>query len=65
MKKDVNLAVESGKTSNTPVLLSSAAAQVFAAASADGKGNQDFSAAAQFLATLAGVDLSQAKTKSA
>jgi len=65
MKKDVNLAIESARASNTPLLLTSAAAQLFAAASAAGKGKQDFSATAQFLATLAGVDLSQAKTKSA
>jgi 3-hydroxyisobutyrate dehydrogenase-like beta-hydroxyacid dehydrogenase len=65
MKKDVNLALESAKTSSTPLLLTSAAAQVFAAASAAGKGSSDFSAAAQFLANLAGVDLSQAKTRSA
>jgi 3-hydroxyisobutyrate dehydrogenase-like beta-hydroxyacid dehydrogenase len=65
MKKDVNLAIESAKTSNTPLLLTSAAAQVFAAASAAGKGDKDFSAAAQFLASLAGVDLCQAKNRSA
>ena len=65
MKKDVNLALESAKTSNTPLLLTSAVAQVFAAASAAGKGSKDFSAAAQLLASLAGVDLSQGKTKSA
>jgi len=65
MKKDVNLAIESAKNSNTPLLLTAAAARVFAAASADGKGDRDFSAAAQFLANLAGVDLSQAKTRSA
>jgi 3-hydroxyisobutyrate dehydrogenase-like beta-hydroxyacid dehydrogenase len=64
MKKDVNLALESAKASSTPLLLTSAVAQVFAAASAAGKGSNDFSAAAQFLADLAGVDLSQAKAKS-
>jgi hypothetical protein len=36
---------------------------VFAAASAAGKGSNDFSAAAQFLASLAGIDLSKAKAK--
>jgi len=64
MKKDVNLALESAKASSTPLLLTSAVAQVFAAASAAGKGSKDFSAAAQFLASLAGIDLSQAKTRS-
>lgn len=63
MKKDVNLALESARASSTPVLLTSAAAQVFAAASAGGKGNNDFSAAAQFLASLAGIDLSKVKAK--
>src|SRR5439155_4412522 len=65
MKKDVNLALESAKASSTPLLLTSAVEQVFTAASAAGKGIQDFSAAAQFLAALAGVDLSQAKTGTA
>lgn len=64
MKKDVNLALESAKASSTPLLLTSAAAQVFTAASTAGKGSKDFSAAAQFLANLAGVDLSQTKTGS-
>jgi 2-hydroxy-3-oxopropionate reductase len=64
MKKDVNLAIESAKASNTPLLLTSIAAQVFAAVSASGKGSEDFSAAAQFVASLAGVSLSQSKTKS-
>jgi 3-hydroxyisobutyrate dehydrogenase-like beta-hydroxyacid dehydrogenase len=63
MKKDLNLALESAKASNTPLLLTSAVAQVFAAASAAGNGSKDFSAAAQFLATLGGVDLSKAKTR--
>jgi len=63
MKKDVNLALESATASSTPLLLTSAAAQVFAAASAAGKGSNDFSAAAQFLASLAGIDLSKAKAK--
>jgi len=62
MKKDVNLALESAKASNTPLLLTSVAAQVFAAVSAAGKGSEDFSAAAQFMAALAGTTLSQGKT---
>ena len=60
MKKDVNLALESARSRGAPLLLTSTAAQVFAAASAAGKGNDDFSAAAAFLASLAGVDLNQA-----
>ena len=35
---------------------------MFAAASAAGRGNEDFSAAAQFLADLAGVQFSRAHT---
>lgn len=65
MKKDVNLALESAKALGVPVLLTSTAAQVFTAASAAGKGNEDFSAAAQFLAALARVDLSQNKSEAA
>jgi 3-hydroxyisobutyrate dehydrogenase-like beta-hydroxyacid dehydrogenase len=65
MKKDVNLALESARASNTPLLLTSVAAQVFAAVSASGKGSDDFSVAAQFLAALAGTTLSQSKAKSA
>src|SRR5215471_12206726 len=65
MKKDVNLALESARASNTPLLLTSVAAQVFSAVSAQGRGNEDFSAAAQFVAALAGVNLSQSKTNSA
>ena len=65
MKKDVNLALESAKASGTPLLLTSVAAQVFAAVSAAGKGAEDFSVAAQFVAALAGANLSQSKTKSA
>jgi 2-hydroxy-3-oxopropionate reductase len=65
MKKDVNLALESARASNTPLLLTSVAAQVFAAVSASGKGSDDFSVAAQFLTALAGTTLSQSKTKSA
>jgi len=58
MKKDVNLAVDSGQALNVPLLLTSAVGQVFAAASAAGKGDADFSAAAQYVADLAGVRLS-------
>jgi 3-hydroxyisobutyrate dehydrogenase-like beta-hydroxyacid dehydrogenase len=60
MKKDINLAIDSARTQGIPLLLTSTVAQVFSAASSAGKGEADFSAAAQFLATLAKVDLSQA-----
>jgi 3-hydroxyisobutyrate dehydrogenase-like beta-hydroxyacid dehydrogenase len=63
MKKVVDLALESAKASNTP-LLTSVAAQIFAAVSASGKGSDDFSVAAQFLTALPGATLSQSKTKS-
>ena len=62
MKKDVNLALESARASNTPLLLTSVAAQVFAAVSAAGKGGEDFSVAAQFLAAMAGTNLSESKS---
>jgi len=65
MKKDLNLALDSARASNIPLLLASAAAQVFAAASAAGKGAADFSAAAQFLAGMAGVDMSQPRQAAA
>lgn len=63
MKKDVGLAVESARALGIPLPMVSGAAQVFAAASAAGKGNEDFAAAAQFLAGLSGVELSQAKDR--
>jgi 3-hydroxyisobutyrate dehydrogenase-like beta-hydroxyacid dehydrogenase len=59
MKKDVNLAVDSGRAMNVPLLLTSAVGQLFSAASASGKGDADFSAAAQYVADLAGVRLSE------
>jgi 3-hydroxyisobutyrate dehydrogenase-like beta-hydroxyacid dehydrogenase len=59
MKKDLNLALESARSTGAPVLLTSLAVQVFAAASTAGKGGADFSAAAQFLAAMANVDLSR------
>jgi len=65
MKKDVNLALESAKASDSPLPLTSVAARIFADASASGKGSEDFSVAAQFVAALAGVNLSESKTKSA
>ena len=57
MKKDVNLAVDSGRAMNVPLLVTSAVGQLFSAASAAGKGDADFSAAAQYVADLAGVRL--------
>lgn len=57
MKKDVNLAVESGRTLNVPLLLTSVVSQLLSAASAAGRGNDDFSAAAQYLADMAGARL--------
>lgn len=59
MKKDVNLALDSARSTGVPLLLTSVAAQIFSAASTAGGGNADFSAAAQFLADLANVNLSQ------
>ncbi len=58
MKKDVNLALDSARAQGVPLLLTSVVAQLFAAASRAGKGGADFSAAAQFAADIAGVDLS-------
>ncbi|MBZ5586269.1 MAG: NAD(P)-dependent oxidoreductase [Acidobacteriia bacterium] len=57
MKKDVNLALASARGQNVPLLLTSVAGSVFSAASAAGKGSDDFSAAAAFLAGLAGVEI--------
>jgi 3-hydroxyisobutyrate dehydrogenase-like beta-hydroxyacid dehydrogenase len=62
MKKDVNLALDSARALGVPLWLTSTVAQVFAAASSAGKGSADFSAAAQFLAGMAGVDLSRAES---
>jgi 3-hydroxyisobutyrate dehydrogenase-like beta-hydroxyacid dehydrogenase len=59
MKKDVNLALDSARAQGVPLLLTAAVGQLFAAASAAGNGNADFSAAAQFVAAMAGVDLSR------
>ena len=57
MKKDLNLAVDSAQALAIPLVFGSLAAQVFAAASAAGRGGQDFSAAAEFLAGLSGARL--------
>jgi len=63
MKKDVNLALESAKALSVPVLLTSIAGQMFSAASLAGHGDEDFSAAAQFLASLSGVEFSSLEPK--
>jgi 3-hydroxyisobutyrate dehydrogenase-like beta-hydroxyacid dehydrogenase len=62
MKKDVNLAVASGEALNVPLLLTSVVGQLFSAASTAGRGDADFSAAAQYVADLAGVRLSAKQT---
>jgi len=60
MKKDVNLALDSARAQGIPLLLASTVAQILSAASTAGKGSADYSIAAQFLADMAGVQLSQA-----
>ena len=62
MKKDVNLAVDSGQALNVPLLLTSVVGQLFSAASTAGRGDLDFSAAAQYVADLAGVRLNAKQT---
>ncbi len=57
MKKDVNLAIDSARAEGVPLFVTAAVAQVFAAASAAGEGDADFSAAARFVADLAKVKL--------
>ena len=57
MKKDVNLAIDSAQALSVPLLLTSVVGQVFSAASTAGKGDADFSAAAQYVADLAGANL--------
>lgn len=59
MRKDLAIALDSARAQGVPLLLTSAVAQLLAAASGAGKGNEDYSAAAQFLADLARVNLSQ------
>ena len=65
MKKDVGLAIESARALGVPLFLASTAAQVFAAASAAGAGDEDFSAAARLLAALAGVELHHTEPRAA
>jgi 3-hydroxyisobutyrate dehydrogenase-like beta-hydroxyacid dehydrogenase len=61
MKKDLQLGLDMARSQGIPVLLSSLANQVFAAASSAGHGNADFSRAAQFLADLAGTSLNKSE----
>jgi 3-hydroxyisobutyrate dehydrogenase-like beta-hydroxyacid dehydrogenase len=61
MKKDVNLALESARSLSVPMLIASSVGQVFAAASGAGRGDADFSAAAQYLTEMAGVRLSETR----
>jgi 3-hydroxyisobutyrate dehydrogenase-like beta-hydroxyacid dehydrogenase len=65
MKKDINLALDSGRTLGVPLLLTSAVGQLFSAASVAGMGDADFSAAAQFVADLAGAPLSKVQRRQA
>jgi 3-hydroxyisobutyrate dehydrogenase-like beta-hydroxyacid dehydrogenase len=58
MKKDVNLALQSGQALNVPLLLTSIVGQIFSAASTAGHGGVDFSAAAQYVADMADAQLS-------
>ena len=61
MRKDVNLATDSAKAFGVPLFLGGVTSQIFAAASAAGRGDADCSAAAQFLAELAQVRLNETK----
>jgi len=65
MKKDVNLAVDSAKSLGIPLMFGSLAAQVFSAASTAGRGAEDFAAAADFLAGLAGAKLGRPAERTA
>jgi 3-hydroxyisobutyrate dehydrogenase-like beta-hydroxyacid dehydrogenase len=57
MKKDVNLALASARELGVSIPLATEVARVFEAASAAGHGNDDFAAAARFLAAALGADL--------
>ena len=65
MKKDLNLAVDSAQALGLPLLFGGLAAQVFSAASTAGRGQQDFAAAAEFLAGLSGAKLESELERSA
>jgi 2-hydroxymethylglutarate dehydrogenase len=58
MKKDVALAMESARALNVQLALTPVVDRLFAAASAAGNGDADFSAAAQYVADEIGVRLS-------
>ena len=57
MKKDLNLCVDSAQELGVPLLFGGLAAQLFSAASMAGRGDEDFAAAADFLAGLANANL--------
>lgn len=59
LKKDVNLALTTAGGLGVPLLFGSLASQLLAAASAAGRGAEDFAAAADFVAALSGTKLSQ------
>ena len=65
MKKDVNLALDSARSLRIPMLLTSTVGQIFTAASRAGHGESDFSAAAQYLAAMAGVGFDEARQEMA
>lgn len=57
MKKDLNLCVDSAQELGVPLLFGGLAAQLFSAASMAGRGDEDFAAAADFLAGLSNAKL--------
>ena len=57
MKKDVGLALAAADELKVPLLLGALVQQIFTAASADGLGDADFSAADAHLAKMAGASL--------
>lgn len=61
MKKDVGLAADSAKELNVPLLFGGLAYQLFTAASGEGRGDEDFAAAAEYLANMAQTDLTKTK----
>ena len=65
MKKDVNLALDTAKSLGVPLMFGSLASQVFAAASSAGRGQEDFAAAADFLAGLSGAKLNRPPERTA
>jgi 3-hydroxyisobutyrate dehydrogenase-like beta-hydroxyacid dehydrogenase len=59
MRKDVQIALDSGRAQGVPLLLAGTVAQLFSAVCAAGKGGQDYSCAAQFVADLVNVQLTR------